>query len=876
MKIYEKEKNKNKNFLLKINQFIKKIDYKKLKVPAISFIGLSLISISPLYFSRGEDLNKLIYSSLGKFDKRLPVIIRELKLYGFNPIFITKNYVRSQFLKEEIMDLDINFQNFSKLSNLRDKALNDGILLRSLGDEVKAKIKYKGKSYPVSIRLKGDWTDHLIGKKWSFRVKTKKNTSLEGMSEFSLQHPKTRNYINEYIFHKLLKYENLPYLRYSFLPLRINGKNLGSYALEEHFDKNLIENSGFREGPIIRLSDKDYRNEYTRMRTIDEALNYVYSDKNNADIKSFNFSKIRDNENLMSQFMIASNLFEMYLDKKLEVPNVFDINMTAKYFAISDLVQAGASNSWYDMRFYFNPITARFIPIGYDAQTPIKIKQRILSKDLNVFNLFNNINFLKKYLEYLEKFSEEEYLENFLTKNNEEINYALTSLNKTYPHIKFLKDEISKNQKFIRKRLSPQEPIGINNFKLFINQREKLELEIYNKSLFPIEIIKIESGPYAFDIDSGNILLAANKFERISPQNIYLQNNSGKIEKEIIMNNDWKIKYKILGSSNIKLFTAKNIVPYIPKSILTKKIISRKPNYDKFNSIKIKHNRKEIIIGNNLNINSPLILPLDYKLIINKGSSVNIEGNGFILVQGNLLIKGTKDNPVKISALNGGKGILVINSEKTSEIENAIFDGLSAPSIEGINISGGLSFYESPVNIKNSLFLNSSAEDALNLFRSKFNLDNLEFQNVDSDAIDLDFSDGKINRSKFKNIGNDAIDLSGSIVSLNKILLNNVGDKAISVGERSVLSAQNIDIKNAFIGVASKDLSNTKFNYLSIEKTKICLAAYQKKSEYGPGFIKIRENKIDCEEDYLLEPESKINAYLPNSKNVYNLIYNNQ
>ena len=43
--------------------------------------------------------------------------------------------------------------------------------------------------------------------------------------------------------------------------------------------------------------------------------------------------------------------------------------MTARYFALSDLLQAQGANTWYDMRFYFDPITARLTPIGYDAQS---------------------------------------------------------------------------------------------------------------------------------------------------------------------------------------------------------------------------------------------------------------------------------------------------------------------------------------------------------------------------------------------------------------------------------------------------------------------------------------------------------------------------
>ena len=45
--------------------------------------------------------------------------------------------------------------------------------------------------------------------KWSFRIKVRENKSILGMREFSLQHPRTRKYLNEYIFHKILKLEKM-------------------------------------------------------------------------------------------------------------------------------------------------------------------------------------------------------------------------------------------------------------------------------------------------------------------------------------------------------------------------------------------------------------------------------------------------------------------------------------------------------------------------------------------------------------------------------------------------------------------------------------------------------------------------------------------
>ena len=50
-----------------------------------------------------------------------------------------------------------------------------------------------------------------------------------GISKFSLQKPRIRNYIHEWIFHQLSKDFDLIKLKYEFLNLSINGEDMGSF-----------------------------------------------------------------------------------------------------------------------------------------------------------------------------------------------------------------------------------------------------------------------------------------------------------------------------------------------------------------------------------------------------------------------------------------------------------------------------------------------------------------------------------------------------------------------------------------------------------------------------------------------------------------------
>ena len=114
-----------------------------------------------------------------------------------------------------------------------------------------------------------------------------------------------------------------------------------------------------------------------------------------------------------------------------------------------------------------------------------------------------------------------------------------------------------------------------------------------------------------------------------------------------------------------------------------------------------------------------------------------------------------------------------------------------------------------------------------------------------------------------------------------KIIIDGAGDKGISVGERSEFRGENIFIRNALIGIASKDSSEVIADSVSISSTKIGFATYQKKEEFGPSYMNINSNKgtsnFDVSDLYLLENNSSfvIDKYrFPiNSENIYEKLY---
>ncbi len=151
--------------------------------------------------------------------------------------------------------LDVKFKDMSKVFLQREEALRRGRLIQTDDSFVKGKIREDAGNIPVKLRLKGDWLEHLHGRKWSFRIHTRKGEQYLGMRRFSVQHPKVRGYHSEKIYADLLRRYDVLSPRHMLVNMMLNGDELGIMAIEEHFSKELLEAQSRREGIIVRFDE---------------------------------------------------------------------------------------------------------------------------------------------------------------------------------------------------------------------------------------------------------------------------------------------------------------------------------------------------------------------------------------------------------------------------------------------------------------------------------------------------------------------------------------------------------------------------------------------------------------------------------------------
>ncbi len=820
-----------------------------------------------------------------KIDGQLQ-ITQSIKTYPKALIYAFKG----MFEKTDNISIDISHINMQKLEFMRINAFEGD---REF-DDVPATITQGNKQFKIKIKLKGDRAIHYENlSNASYRVYVKGDNTLYGMKTFSLHKPRSRNYVYEWVFLQLIKAEGLIAPNYNFVELTINGKNLGLYALEEHYDKYLVERYGFKDGPIIRF-DEDTLGEGSQ-RYVD------------MQVTPYNTKKWTSPE-LLSITAKGVNLLEGFKAGKLAVSDVFDTKKLAMFFAITDLIGTHHAAVPKSVRYYYNPITSRLEPIAFDGhnmllrENPIFAYQRGVTPRNWIHNLwpewFHNLfnqpggidrEFIREYIKALDKLSAPGYLENFLSSINTELQHNLWLNYAELP----LEDRVFSfgpapfifNEKILfQKRDYARKHLKQARIKAYLNKINNDSITIYVEVIdnkLPVEVIGLSCDGYVISVpENQSILVSPNE---LNQQMIHALNFSN--DQIMSKMESFPACLSIIYSRpGIEANITERVYPWTQQEnteSIKNDVMRKKGNFELFDSI-LKSNQTLLTIpaGRHF-INENLIIPEGFTLEALAGAELVLNNNAIILSRSPIRFLGTDTHPVVITTTDRtGQGIIVLNAGEESLLQHVIVDSLSFPDQNNWSLSGTLTFYESSVKIDNTTFTGTQSEDALNIIRSDFQLTNLHFIDVKSDAIDVDFGKGYINKSIFKNVGNDAIDISGSELTVHDIDINHAGDKGISAGEGSIVNGKGINIHNTELAVASKDNSAVNIDGLTVNHSKVALVSFQKKSEFGPGSINVNNFTTDDEgKTSLIESGSVLtlngNRMDGSEENIEELLYGN-
>lgn len=758
------------------------------------------------------------------------------------------------------LDLTIDSVTFSILRKRRTEAMNNSIIQKKQKKYFDLGIINNMDTTHSKARFKGDWTDHINGDKWSYRIKLPKGNFFKKWRSFSIQHPKTRSYLHEWIFHKLLEKEDLLTTDYDFIPVNINNNYSGVYAIEEHFEKQLVESKNRREGPIIKLSEDAMW--ASKKLEMEEGKPNKIPYFNASVITPFKKKSTIKDSLKYNQFLYAQNLLESYKNFSNDINTIFDIDKLAKTFALFDIGKIDHSFTWHNQRWYFNPIINKLEMVVFDCYGSEKpehsnrptilgmLDNSAIKSDHQflVMNLFNNKDFLQKYSAYLTKFSNKNYLLDFFKEIDHELENVSSLLKTEYLFYDYSTNFLHENAEKIRENLTEfQNKIKSNNI-LFTLKRNT---HTYNYTINK----EVVSNLVTFHTSKNDV-----SFELTVKNHLYKKINlisyvskKGEIHDFSAAENEISPMDKISSSKIIYckekpkkiLFTIdKESVVFESKPLpwpSPKKITKEEPL--SFHNLKTKEDT--IIIRGKHTFSKDLIVK-DKILKVEAGATINLINGAGITSEMAVLFLGSHENPIKIYSSDfSSSGIHVIQAKEGSKVINTYVSGLNTLRDGQKRLTGALTFYESDVIFDNCNVDSNLCEDAINVIRSNFSFRNSSVSNSFSDGLDADFCSGKVTNCTFKNIGNDALDFSGSDIKITNVTINNAKDKGISGGEQSTLEITQTSVQKANLGIVSKDESKIDCHDIYISNCDIGFGVFKKKAEYGPSALKVNDYTIN-------------------------------
>ncbi|MBI5407867.1 MAG: CotH kinase family protein [Nitrospirae bacterium] len=774
------------------------------------------------------------------------------------------NYIQAVRAKEDLPSLviDIKFKYFKELQKKRDEAVTKGFLIKDSDDFVPAAVRMNGKTIKVNLRLKGDLTDHLQGNKWSYRIKVQGEDRIFGLKTFSIQHPGTRSFQAQPLFFEILREHGVLTPRYFFVDVTVNGKDVGIMAVEEHFSKELLESQKRRESVILKFDESMFWDEWIALG----ARGPVFDNYKNATIDAFGSAKILKSVTLSVNYATAVGLLRGFVNGELPASDVFDTELMGRFLAISELWGAEHGANWNNMRFYFNPITAKLEPVAFDSFRKLLREESfnvISSEEPVVRALLSDREIFESYARTAQEMIKEIENGGLIRKRKEAEHRYLAALRKEFPMLEEFPYEIVTAH---AEKLSGMLINGIPASFVANKKQERAYPKYRYPMLLHVYTVYGEKGTYLeldnavpeeVEIKSIRWISGNGKSTPFKPASeitfpMHLQPtpggalpNSRQIYYEPISEGgDYSIRV-IAGVKGSEKVYETDALPYypplkhrvIPASSLQEQL-SQHPFLKADTEKKVLH-----VAPGKWKISDPLIVPPGFSLEIMPSTMLRFAPDAGLISYGGLDFHGTEKGPIVFEGISSSwQGLLILNAPSPSKWSHVTVNNTSGMKRPGWELTSGATFYQSDIEMERCTFTNNVTEDALNIVRSKFKLTDLKFVNTASDAFDSDFSEGAVEGGLFQDIGKagggDGIDVSGSYITVNGSHFRNINDKALSVGEASKMKAAHVIVESAGTGAASKDGSLLEISDSSVNQVVTAgLMAYIKKPEYGAASI---------------------------------------
>lgn len=786
-----------------------------------------------------------------------------LKVYVWNPNpapayfddFSVQRLAEGQSLPEgnvpaqdSIVTLDLEVgSGWDTLERQRDAALNRGLLLAEDQSWVRCTLKEGGKQHPGRLRLKGDWTDHLMGDKWSFRISLDEGEAWRGMTVFSVQNPRTRSYLSEWIFHRWLDKEQVINPLYGFVQVRVNGKDKGLYAYEEHFTPQMARNKGRVKGPIMKYDEEGlWEAQGVSLETdLADFERHVPAYKS-SDIVPFGGKSLRKDSTLRREVETAQQLIQQYKTGQRTVWELFDAQKVARYYAVIDVLGAQHAFIWHNQRWYFNPALQKLEPIGFDGFTEagplIWIDKPFIGFSRNVRYMapgyrelmferfFHDMKFLALYVKALKEFTQPDYLDAFYLSIAPQVGYYEQVIQQEWPGYKFDRRRMFERAETIRQLIAPLQHSSVKaHYQGKTAQGH--HYKVFNYHCLPVFLEGIGKKDDGIDetftgttfLDAYNNEFPAEYMDVYSP-----------------VEGKW-IYFKVPGLDSlyrVEVLQWKQPEGITPEqSLFTGLTLQSNDIYqvdEALHRVTFKRGRHTV--------NRDLLFPAGYQVWFEKGVELDLVNGAKFISKSQVLMFGDSDAPILVTSSDStAQGFTLLQAEGKSEFHYVAFEGLGSLDYRGWKLDGSVTMYETESLFDHVRIVRSRAEDALCLLRCIFTFNDSYIGQAKEDGLDADFCMGVLNNAAVSRVGKDAMEFSGGNISIARVQIEGAKRRGILAQEEARVTIADGTVTGCETGVSAEDMAKVEVQKLVLGKNERGFTASQTRAEYGPATITVQK-----------------------------------
>lgn len=734
--------------------------------------------------------------------------------------------------------------------------------------EVPALIEMGNDFIKCKLRLKGDRSQHWdLGYRWSLRVTLEKGQFISNVSEFSLQRPVCRQFPADYYFQNLVRDMGNLSPESTFARVSVNGDDWGVQLIEEHVGRHLLEKQNRSEGVLFRINSQ----RGTAYRIINGAhgvpIHRSLSENYDAPIVDLiGDKKVARSTHLSKQasYLIAS--FERYKAGEISAWDLFDADSFSKAFLAAAMWNNLHTLSPRNARLYLNPYTLRVeiittdqgIAEAHDAESGgSAFYEGIMKKNYPIFSAFlrdqrfsrvlsDNMALVESSLE-----NHPEWRGRLETVFPLEENNCRLDLSLLQDNLKRMETEMPRLIEGIQEAIATPRDIERQDI-----DRSKIPHHSYLPDLFHAVAYrqgKIRVSNFMpFDLSVNEVVVidrqglehqAIDQPVIVPPGRIGLMLNSEVIPLRLPEGenlDDHTIRIEGTSHGFTRQFETSLILDLESTDLESWFAGEVAESLDKIGGFASVTESEIRIREGSWNVDFPILVPETMTLTIPANVELKFSEDAYILNRGALQFLGTPQSPVSLRpAESSWKGIYSLEG-RNSKLSHVKISGVHSFSVPHFDLSGGMTFYRTPVTIEHVTISNALAEVALSIVDSPFWLNGCEFAGTASDAIDVDLSTGQIMECSFRSIEGDCVAVARSNVMFEGIRARRVADGVVVARGGSWVRILDLEAKQVAVVARIRDGSIAELKDPAIsEVTLIPFMTYTKKPFYGEARLNV-------------------------------------